>query len=74
MQNLPLIKNKTRKGNELLINKTIETEQGTVKFEGELEAQELDLVIQLGLNFLFQQGALPFTTEGYIDGDEDNIQ
>lgn len=56
----------------MLINKTIETEQGTVKFEGELESQELDLVLQVGLNFLLQQGALPFTTkENVVEGDEE---
>lgn len=54
----------------MLINKTIETEEGTVKFEGELEQEELDLVIKLGLNFLLQQGCLPFTTKNDVDIDE----
>jgi hypothetical protein len=43
----------------MLVNKTIETPEGTVKFEGELEPKELDLVIQIGLNYLLQAGALP---------------
>jgi hypothetical protein len=59
----------------VLINKSIETEEGTVKFEGELEQAELDLVLQVGLNFLLQQGALPFTTKMDVDdADETNIQ
>jgi ABC-type proline/glycine betaine transport system ATPase subunit len=59
----------------VLINKTIETPQGTVKFEGELEAQELDLVLKIGLNYLLQQGALPFTFADEIgEADENNIQ
>ena len=45
----------------MLVNKSIETPQGTVKFEGELEQKELDFVLKVGLNFLMQQGAIPFT-------------
>lgn len=51
------------------INKTIETPEGTVKFEGELEQKELDLVIQIGLNYLLQQGVLPFTIADDVDVD-----
>lgn len=43
----------------MLVSKSIETPQGTVKFEGELEANELDFVIKIGLNVLLQQGAIP---------------
>lgn len=46
----------------MLVNKSIETPQGTVKFEGELEQNELDFVLKLGLNMLLTQGAIPFTT------------
>lgn len=42
------------------VRKTIETEQGTVKFEGQLTQEELDFVLTVGLNELLQQGALPF--------------
>jgi hypothetical protein len=38
-----------------------------VHFEGELNPDELDLVIATGLNYLFKQGALPFKIL-----DEDN--
>lgn len=58
----------------MLISKTLETKSGTVKFEGELEEKELDLVIQIGLNYLLQQGALPFTIAGVEEADENNIQ
>jgi ABC-type proline/glycine betaine transport system ATPase subunit len=71
MQSLPQNKNKT--GASMLINKSIETEEGTVKFEGELEPKELDLVLQVGLNYLLQQGALPFTLDDG-EADESNIQ
>lgn len=47
----------------MLVSKTIETENGNVKFEGELEPAELDLVIKLGLNLLLANGALPYTTK-----------
>ena len=42
------------------INKTFKTSEGTVKFQGELSQEEADFVIQVGLNWLLQQGALPF--------------
>lgn len=75
MCRLPQNKNKNGERASVLINKTIETPQGTVKFDGELEEKELDLVIKIGLNYLLQQGALPFTTkEGVEDADENNIQ
>ena len=46
----------------MIVNKTIETDKGTVRFEGELEQKELDMVIQCGLNWLLINGAIPFTT------------
>jgi hypothetical protein len=48
---------KRKKQKRMHVNKVFETEQGTVKFEGELEQAEADMVIKLGLNFLLQQGA-----------------
>jgi hypothetical protein len=47
----------------MLVNKSIETPQGTVRFEGELEQTELDFVLKIGLNTLLQMGAIPFTTK-----------
>lgn len=41
----------------MLVSKSFETEEGTVKFEGELEKKELDYVLQIGLNYLLQKGA-----------------
>jgi hypothetical protein len=46
-----------------------ETEQGTVKFEGELEQAEADMVIKLGLNFLLQQGAFSM-----VSAETDSVQ
>lgn len=43
----------------MLVSKSIETPQGTVKFEGELEQKELDFVLKVGLNVLLQRGAIP---------------
>ncbi|MCR4308348.1 MAG: hypothetical protein NUV80_07405 [Candidatus Berkelbacteria bacterium] len=42
------------------ISKTIQTPEGPVTFDGELSGDEADMVIGLGLNYLLQQGALPF--------------
>lgn len=46
----------------MLINKTFTTNKGTVTFQGELSQEEADYVIQMGLNYLLSQGALPFKT------------
>ena len=42
------------------VRKTLETPEGSVTFEGDLTSEELDLVLGVGLNFLLQQGAIPF--------------
>ena len=51
----------------MLVSKSIETPQGTVKFEGELEQKELDFVLKVGLNLLLQQGAIPMVTTHNTD-------
>ena len=58
----PATKRKLRqKGSKhLRISKAIETPEGTVKFEGELSADELDFIIGVGLTYLFKRGAIPF--------------
>lgn len=40
------------------VNKSFETPEGIVKFEGELSQEELDYVLQLGLNTLLVMGAI----------------
>ena len=42
------------------VSKSIEMPEGQIKFEGELNADEVDLILGVGLNYLMQQGALPF--------------
>lgn len=42
------------------VNKAIETDDGTVLFQGELGPEELDLILSIGLNHLLRQGAIPF--------------
>lgn len=44
------------------INKAVETELGTVKFEGELSQVEFDYVLQAGLNALLVMGAISVKT------------
>ena len=41
------------------VNKSFETETGGVTFDGELNKEELDLIISIGLNHLLMVGALP---------------
>lgn len=38
------------------ISQSIETKEGTLKFQGEVEGPELDLIIQLGLHALVLRG------------------
>lgn len=42
------------------VKKSLETPDGTVEFEGELNQDEVDLILSVGLNYLLQQGAIPF--------------
>ena len=42
------------------INRTVETEEGSVVFQRVLEGKSLDLVIEVGLTTLMNNGALPF--------------
>ena len=46
----------------MLVNKVVETENGSVTFQGELSDVELDYVLQVGLNVLLQQGAISKTS------------
>ena len=43
------------------VNKSFETPEGTVKFEGELTQTELDYVLRVGLNYLLGAGAINYT-------------
>ena len=56
------------------ISKAIETPQGTVKFEGELEQKELDFVLKIGLNVLLTNGALPYTTVKTVAEGKETLQ
>lgn len=47
----------------MLVNKTVETPNGTIQFEGELDQKEVDYVLQIGLNTLLLRGAIPFTSK-----------
>lgn len=55
---MPYKENKT--GEAMQINKTIETPEGKVVFEGTLEGPELDFIIQIGLMWLLQNGGAKF--------------
>lgn len=47
-------------GSKVQISKTIETPDGGVQFEGTLNAEQLDLVLTIGLGQLFKMGLIPF--------------
>lgn len=55
----------------MLVNKSIETPQGTVKFEGELEQKELDFILKIGLNYLLTNGAISTTV---VSPTKDTLQ
>lgn len=44
------------------INHVIEKADGSVVFQGVLEGKELQLVLEVGINTLFAEGALPFVS------------
>lgn len=47
----------------MLIKKSIKTPSGTLQFEGELAGDELDFVIEVGLNIILASGVPPFLKE-----------
>ena len=44
------------------VSSVVQLPEGLVKFEGELEGKEAELVIELGLNYLIRAGAFPAIT------------
>jgi hypothetical protein len=52
------------------VEKTIELPDGSLTFQGELTAQELDTVIMYGLNTLLALGALKPTVVEVDDEDQ----
>jgi hypothetical protein len=58
------------------VRKAIKTEDGGVVFEGELSPDEFDYVLGVGLNYLYEQGVLPFKAVSpeelmhYTDGSD----
>ena len=61
------------------INQAIETEDGNVTIQGTIEGTELALVLSVGLNYLYQQGAIPFLSkekaeEGSLFPESETVQ
>ena len=44
----------------MYIKKTLEVEDGSIDFEGTLSPDEVRVVVETGLSYLFKVGALPF--------------
>lgn len=47
----------------MFIKHVVELPDGNVNFQGVLEGPELAIIIEAGINTLFQEGALPFLSE-----------
>lgn len=45
------------------VNHVVETPQGDLKFQGTLSGQELAFVVEVGLNYLMKEGAIPFVSK-----------
>lgn len=52
------------------ISKSIETPEGTVKFEGEISGMELDIVLQVGLLTLMSRGVIQSVK---VDDEQENV-
>ena len=50
------------------VNTVVQTEQGIVKFQGELSKEEAELVVGIGLNYLLEAGAFP-DISAELEGD-----
>lgn len=53
------------------VKQSIKTNEGIFHFEGILSSQELTLVVETGLNTLFEAGMLPFRT---VNNNEDLVK
>ncbi len=56
------------------VQKTIETPEGRVSFEGELTQAEADLVIKVGLSALIQAGLLTVSLSPDLDEETPTVQ
>lgn len=45
------------------INHVLEKPDGSVTFQGNLEGRELQFVVEMGLNLLLKEGAIPFVAK-----------
>jgi hypothetical protein len=45
------------------INHSVELEDGSYQFQGEITGKELEFIVEYGMNNLMAQGALPFLSE-----------
>jgi hypothetical protein len=46
------------------ITHSVELEDGTYKYQGNITGRELDFLVEYAINNLLMQGALPFLNEG----------
>lgn len=54
----------------MIVKHVVEKEDGTVVFQGVLEGKELAFVIETGLDYLIEQGHIPFVSlENYNMAD-----
>ena len=56
----------------MLISKSIETEQGTLQFQGEVSGPELDMILTLGLHALVLRGVI--SPKELEPSEQDTIQ
>lgn len=53
------------------VSSVVRLPEGIVKFNGELEANEAELVIELGLNYLIRAGAFPAITAALVEAQKE---
>jgi hypothetical protein len=49
------------------IKKAFETPDGVMEIEGEFSPEEVQVILEVGLNVMYQQGALPFRAGKLVD-------
>lgn len=50
----------------MIINHSVELEDGTYKYQGTLSGKELDFLVEHSINDLLARGALPFIHEDSV--------
>lgn len=56
---------------KIKIDQTVQTLNGPARFVGELTADEVNMIMEVGFSYLLQEGVLSFEQNGIKEEDDD---